>query len=292
MRTLHFSSCLQLRDTPSSSRSLPESSSKSTPIITTCASSVSSSLLPPPRVLASGAHRTKPRRNPGEGHDLRCKLYDDLVKLHRRVNPRPPPRDDEGHNSSDTLLCRETVSFDFLTPVFSNWYCVVTAILGCCPVPDPSLAKEENMEEEEEEGGYSGRVCHSSHRLCSVQKLDSFTTHLILNCSQKHINCITTTIIERINATLVDSDWCTVDVIDQNVHEVALDAISESNLPLVVGKRFLNSVVRVLAVEHSRVKNTFIEMQQMRGGRGGGGGGREGRGGEGGSGEGCRRQHP
>lgn len=40
--------------------------------------------------------------------------------------------------------------------------------------------------------------------------------------------------------------------------------LGEGGVALLVAKRFLGSVVRVLALEHSRVKNRFLEMQQAR----------------------------
>lgn len=38
----------------------------------------------------------------------------------------------------------------------------------------------------------------------------------------------------------------------------------EEGVVVLVGRRFLSSVVRVLSLEHSRVKNRFLEMQQGR----------------------------
>ena len=139
----------------------------------------------------------------------------------------------------------------------------MTAVLGCYPVAQSARG---------------GRRSAPAPKLSSVHMLDSFTTHLILNCSEACIKNITTTIVDKINSSLANTENCTADLIDINVHDIDLSTVTEAALPLVVGKRFLNSVVRVLAMEHSRVKNTFVEMQQMRNGRGGG---REGRGGAG-----------
>ena len=100
--------------------------------------------------------------------------------------------------------------------------------------------------------------------------------HLILNCSDICIKHFTTTIVDKINSCLAESSRCSIDILDINIHDIDLKSIDESILPILVGKRFLNSVIRVLGMEHSRVKNTFVEMQQLGGrgaGDGGGGGG-------------------
>lgn len=163
---------------------------------------------------------------------------------------------------------------DFFTLLFTNWPSIVTAILGCYPVAQSASGGHGS-------GKPAGPFPSGSAptpKLSSVHMLDSFTTHLILNCSEACIKNITTTIVDKINSSLANPENCTVNMIDINVHDIDLSTVTEATLPLVVGKRFLNSVVRVLAMEHSRVKNTFVEMQQMRNGRGGG---REGRGGAG-----------
>ena len=37
----------------------------------------------------------------------------------------------------------------------------------------------------------------------------------------------------------------------------------EAGVAVLVGRRFLASVIRVLSLEHSRVKNRFLEMQRQ-----------------------------
>ena len=51
-----------------------------------------------------------------------------------------------------------------------------------------------------------------------------------------------------------------------------LEGLSEVNVALYVGVRFLKSVVRILSLEHSRVKNSNVELPNLsreRRGRGG-----------------------
>ena len=176
---------------------------------------------------------------------------------------------------------------DFLGPLFTNWPCIVTTVLGFYPLGQSS----DSVSTQQPGGqgiGISGNPVQSglsqATTLSSVHALDSFTTHFILNCSDSCIKNFTTTIVEKINSCLAASNASNqlpVDLIDLNIHDIDLKLIDESVLPILVGKRFLNSVVRVLGMEHSRVKNTFVEMQQLRARGGGGEGAAGGAGGEG-----------
>ena len=167
----------------------------------------------------------------------------------------------------------ETISEnDFLSPLFTNWPCVVTTILGCYP---PVLyADRATLPQVGEQAiGQMNdpfQVWPSQSRgLSSVQSLDGFTSHFVLNCDEDCIENFTSTIVEKINSCLAESNQCSVDILDLSVHDIDLRLINERALPILVGKRFLESVIRVLGMEHSRVKNTFVEMQQLRA-RGGG----------------------
>ena len=193
-----------------------------------------------------------------------------------------------GQEGSSNNRKTSSTACDFLGPLFSNWPGIVTTILGFYP-----LGPSEDGSSILKEGARSTtQLCDppqsgssQNKMMSSVQVLDSFTMHLILNCSEACIENFTSTIIFKINSCLAESS--SIDL-DTTVHDVDLSRIDEKSLPMLVGKRFLNSVIRVLAMEHSRVKNMFLEMQQLRDGRvseGGGvrgGGGRErGRGGTG-----------
>ena len=178
----------------------------------------------------------------------------------------------------------QSASADFLEPLFTNWPCIVATVLGYCPL-GPSSNGSSGMQQGDQKIRQLGDPLQNwpsqSKGMSSVQSLDSFTMHLILNCSEICIKNFTTTIVDKINSCLAESSQCSVDILDINIHDIDLKSIDESILPILVGKRFLNSVIRVLGMEHSRVKNTFVEMQQLRGrgggegGGGGGGGGRE-----------------
>jgi len=169
---------------------------------------------------------------------------------------------------------------DLLGALVNNWPCIVTSILGHYPFQKLSdynfkgVVTPQDLE----------RQKYRPARLSSVQQLDDFTTDLILNCKDSVINSLVGTIVGKMNAVLEEN--CDISVLLKHVdtQEIDLKKLDESTRTLLVGKRFLNSVVRVLALEHSRVRNAFVELHQQRQGggddglRGGRRGGRSGRG--------------
>ena len=171
--------------------------------------------------------------------------------------------------------CSKSVPYDFLKTLFTNWPCIVTTVLGYYPVGQSMDGAAIRQPVDRPVGQLD------QSQMSSVQSLDSFTSHLILNCKESCIEHFTSTIVGKINSCLSESGQHSVDLIDTNLHDIDSKLIDEKILPILVGKRFLNSVIRVLGMEHSRIKNTFLEMQQLRsraGGNvtGGGGGGGEG----------------
>lgn len=179
---------------------------------------------------------------------------------------------------NDVDLTARNSEYDFLSPLFTNWPGIVTTVLGCYP-PDPSSDRTTPVRQGDGGIGQTDDLFHDwpsqSKGLSSVQSIDSFTSHLVLNCDEKCVEDFTSTIVEKINSCLAESNLCPVDILDLCVHDVDLRLIDESVIPILVGKRFLDSVIRVLGMEHSRVKNAFMEMQQLRarGGEGEGSGG-------------------
>lgn len=109
----------------------------------------------------------------------------------------------------------------------------------------------------------------------SVHMLDSFTTDLFLNSPTHAIDSLVNTILLRLNSALeqltmdegadevgVGLFLREIDYSDLEVVERFLRA-GQVGVAMLVGRRFLGSVVRVLSLEHSRVKNRFMEMQQQ-----------------------------
>ena len=176
-----------------------------------------------------------------------------------------------------------------LRALVTSWPCVVATVLGFYPscvtksssTKTPSgggiLESKSSLQlglsrEETGAGGSSEYNFSSGLDFCSVHTLDSFTSSLVLNCEESTINILVASIIEKMNAAVLSST--------RGDNEVDLTLLSESidftkppeevcdlnshNVALLVGQRFMNSVVRLLGLEHSRVKNAFLEMQQMR----------------------------
>ena len=152
-------------------------------------------------------------------------------------------------NVDSVCSCRRRESggvsgVDLLEPLASNWPCLVATILGFYPTSD----------------------CDSV-TFNSVHSLDNFTSHLLLNCDSDTVMVVVDTIVSNMNAvvpSLVDSsDMCllTDDIKWANTQNLK---ITEKNVPLVVGRRFVESVVRVLAMNHSRAGNALSTTQSSR----------------------------
>ena len=151
-------------------------------------------------------------------------------------------------------------SSDMLLSLVTNWPCLVCTILGFY------VAKQQA------EGEVPSNEAAPARQLCPVHLLDGFTADLVLSADRATVFALVTTIVERMNACL-DTPGCPqVDTLSFSADGLRL--LTKGNQALFVGKRFLGSVVRVLALEHSRVKNTFSEMREMgsAGASGGGGG--------------------
>ena len=142
-------------------------------------------------------------------------------------------------------------SNDLLQSLVTNWPCVVSTILGFY------VAKQHKQDE-----GEVPKDAAPVHQLSPVHLLDSFTADLVLNADRATVFTLVATIVERMNAYM-DTPMC-VQVDAVTFDPEGLKLLTEENQAVFVGKRFLGSVVRVLALEHSRVKNTFAELQQMR----------------------------
>lgn len=138
----------------------------------------------------------------------------------------------------------DILGYDMLRATFRNWQCICTSILGFnpfhyidsdLPFPKPS----------------------------SIKTLDNFVTNMVVNCDSGLIVGITgTTTTEMNNALEKGIDIRPVLEADDN-----LEGMDKSNLSLYVGVRFIRSIVRVLMLEHSRVKSSVAEVQLSREGR-------------------------
>ena len=142
---------------------------------------------------------------------------------------------------------------DMLLSLVTNWPCVVCTVLGFY------VAKQQSK-------GEVPNDTDSAHRLSPVHLLDSFTADLVLNGDRATVVALVTTIVDRMNKCLESPNCPPLDTITFTPDGLTL--LSEETQALFVGKRFLGSVVRVLALEHSRVKNTFSELRERGAARG------------------------
>lgn len=152
-------------------------------------------------------------------------------------------------------------NFNAVETLFSNWPSIITTILGFNPVVSDQTS--------------SGHAPSppTVHLFSSAHILDSFTTHLILNCSSHVTDCFVNTIVKKLNSAVeqiqdraneADTSLLLQDI-DYSDHEGVARYLEAEDVgvAILVGRRFLSSVVRVLALEHSRVKNKFVEMHQQ-----------------------------
>ena len=217
------------------------------------------------------------------------------------TTPSDPTQKSEAGKMIETKILKERVSseaessakvseIDFVSELFTSWSCIVATVLGCYPLA-PSADRTTLPWYGDRGVGHLDDPFHDwpsqGRGLSSVRSLDAFTSHLVLNASETCITKLTSTIVKKINSCLAESNQHSVDLLDLSVHDVDFSrSVDETTVAVLVGKRFLESVIRVLGMEHSRVKNTFAEMQQVRAHSGGGMGGR----GDGVRGEGVRER--
>ncbi len=175
-----------------------------------------------------------------------------------------------------------------LQAIVTNWPCIVATVLGFYPpcvtnITDRTMCSRTLEDREHSSSGGDAHhqekmecvSCESSStafEFSTVHSIDSFVTNLVMNCENSTIDTIIATIIERMNSAIFEStdpeNQVDLSLLSESVdftkspEEVCM--LNEHNTALVVGVRFMNSVVRLMGLEHSRVKNAFIEMQQMR----------------------------
>ena len=194
---------------------------------------------------------------------------------------RPEPAQNQVQDAPTAVPSKSTSNFsaashtqecDMLHPLMSNWPCIVTTVLGFYP--------EEEIQPQPVMDGSVSSSPSCAGKLLPVHLLDSFTTDLVLNCEDSLINKLVAVIVKKMNEAFENSDdnvSSKVLLETLSIQDCRMSELAGPTLALSVGKRFLNSVMRVLALEHSRVKNALHELQQERmGGAGmeGGAGGR------------------
>ncbi len=152
-------------------------------------------------------------------------------------------------SSTPECSCRAQASasgegVDLLQPLVSDWPCLVATILGFYPTSDTP----------------------SDQTFCSVHSLDSFTSHLLLHCQVETVTVLVDTLVRKMNEALSLPKPSDLSLLTDNVEWMKIKScsLSEGNVALLVGRRFVESAVRVLAMNHSRASNIVATSQQPR----------------------------
>ena len=126
--------------------------------------------------------------------------------------------------------------YDLVHNLYMNWPILVTTILGFNPL-----------------------VSHSTPPIpTSIQDLDNFVTSLFVSNECSLIMAILSCLSKNMNAALANGEKLS----SVDIHN--MEGITPGNLALYVGMRYLGAVVRTLALEHSRVKGTLVELPSSR----------------------------
>ncbi len=163
--------------------------------------------------------------------------------------------------SCDSKMTSASSKIDTVKLLFSNWPSIVCTILGFNPSTSTTAATS----------GINPSPPRRPPSLVSVHLLDNFTTDFILNCSERIINFFVNSIIRKLNSAIKqDQDGKVSSLLLEDIDYADAEVISkflaagEEGVAILVARRFLGSVVRILALDHSRVKNKYLEMQQSR----------------------------
>lgn len=129
--------------------------------------------------------------------------------------------------------------YDLVHNTFMNWPAQVTTVLGF----HPFVTTQE-----------------TTPTMISVQNLDCFVKKLLVSNENSFATAFLFTLSRKINKLLTQG----VDIIPIYEKEGSLEGMNETNLPMYVGVRYLGALVRTLALEHSRVKGTLVELPPAR----------------------------
>ena len=124
-----------------------------------------------------------------------------------------------------------------LLSLTGNWSSLVTTILGkCLPSCGEAPRGIPSRSDNDDKMEYNSQLC------------DYFIQDLLYNCDYAVIESIADTIISKLNDGFAADKW-TLDDVLQLENETCV--VTEANVALIVGKKFLHSLVRLLAIELS-----------------------------------------
>ena len=154
-----------------------------------------------------------------------------------RLSPLfPNLTDEEDLKPKEKKISVSTAHTDhtsILQRLTNNWSLIVTTILGICV---PSCEEEPRGIPTDHRVEYSSQAC------------DHFIQELLYNCDYAVAECIGDTIIGKLNDGLAADRWTLDDVLQLEDEGVV---VTEDNVALIVVKKFIHSIVRLLAIELS-----------------------------------------
>lgn len=164
---------------------------------------------------------------------------DNMSSAAGRLSPLFPNLTGEDDSKSSQQGNKSTHSgyISVLLSLTNNWPSIVTTILGKCL---PSCGE-----------GPRGIPTSSDNDIrveYSSQACDHFIQDLLYNCDYTVAESIADTIIAKLNDGFAVDRWTLDDVLQLEDETVV---VTEDNVALIVGKKFLHSLVRLLAIELS-----------------------------------------
>ena len=146
-------------------------------------------------------------------------------------------------------------SLPVLIQLTQNWHSVASTVLGYCPI-DVQMTEEPRGSSK---SYHQAPARFSPSESCS---LDSFVLELLTHADEAALVSFVETIIKEMNK---HSEELTLDAVVR-CGELS-DALDPKDAPLVVGIRFLRSVIRQLAVHLSRSGLSYVDLRTRLGSR-------------------------
>ena len=160
---------------------------------------------------------------------------DNVTPSIERLSPLFPSLSGEEDSKSreDKIPVTHTGHSGILLSLTTDWSLIVTTILGICV---PSCGEEPRGISTDNRVEYNSQAC------------DYFIQELLYNCDYTVAECLADTIISKLNYGLAGDQWTLDSVLQLEDESVA---VTEDNVALIVAKKFLHSLVRLLAIELS-----------------------------------------
>lgn len=153
------------------------------------------------------------------------------------------------------LIISDDVSSDSLPVLIQltqNWPSVASTILGFYPVESTDVP----MPQEPSDSTSSSQTSSSRSKLLESCSLDSFVFELLSHADEAVLVSFVETIINEMNK---HSKYLTMDAVHRSSE--LNSAADPKDVPLVVGVRFLRSVIRQLAVHLSRSGLSYVDLR-------------------------------